>query len=87
MLQQTRLKNHLETINAVFFANVKIKILHDKKHKFLFLKSEEKPFLRFHKKYNLYEIINKKLFQQKCDSFIIKRRVNRFAYELNLSSQ
>jgi hypothetical protein len=83
-LQKIRLKNRQETVNAVSFANVRVKILHDKRHKFLFLKSEEKAFLRLHKRYNLSEIINKKLSQQKCNSFTIKRRVSRFVYELDL---
>ncbi len=87
MLQKIRLKNRQKAADAVFFVNVKVKIFHDKRHKSLFLKSEKKTFLRFHKEYNLSEIINKKLSQQKCDSFIIKRRVDRLAYELNLSSR
>ncbi len=87
LLNETRLRNRQETIDATSFANVKIKILHDKRHKSLFLKSKKKTFLSLHKEYNLSKIINKKLFQQRCDSFIIKRRVNRLAYELNLSSR
>jgi hypothetical protein len=84
MLNDMRIRNRQKTTNAVFFANVKVKIIHDKRHKFLFLNSEEKMFLRLHKKYNLFEIINRKLSQQKCDSFVIKRRVRRLTYELEL---
>jgi hypothetical protein len=83
-LQETRLRNRQEAVDAVSFANVKVKILHDKRHKPLFLKSGEKAFLRLHKEYNLSEIINKKLSQQRCDSFTIKRRVSRLVYELDL---
>ncbi len=50
----------------------------------MFLNSEKKAFLRLHKKYNLFEIINKELSQQKCDSFTIKRRVKRLAYKLDI---
>ncbi len=84
MLQKIRLRNRQEAVDAVFFVNVKVKILHDKRHKSLFLKSEKKTFLRLHKEYNLPEIINKKLSQQRCDLFIIKRRVDRLVYELDL---
>ncbi len=87
LLNETRLRNRQEAVDAAFFANVKIKILHDKKHKLLFLKSKEKTFLRFHKDYNLSELINKKLSQQKCDFFIIKLRVDRLVYELDLSKK
>ncbi len=62
MLQKIRLRNRQKTVNAVFFVNVKIKMLHDKRHKSLFFKLEKKVFLHLHKEYNLLEIINKKLF-------------------------
>jgi hypothetical protein len=84
LLNQTRYRNRCEIANAVFFANAKVKILHDRKHQSLFFKSRKKIYLRLHKDYNLFEIINKKLFQQRCDSFTIKRRVKRLAYELDL---
>jgi hypothetical protein len=87
ILEEIRLRNRQEAVDAVFFVNVKVKILHDKRHKPLFLKSGEKVFLRLHKGYNLSGIINKKLSQQRCDSFIIKRRVDRLAYELDLSKR
>jgi hypothetical protein len=87
ILEKIRLRNRQKAVDAVFFVNVKVKIFHDKRHKSLFLKSEEKVFFRLHKDYNLFEIINKKLSQQKCDSFIIKRRVDRLAYKLNLFSR
>jgi hypothetical protein len=85
LLNQTRLRNRQEATNVVSFANVKVKIIHDKRHRSLFLNSKKKVFLRLHKEYNLSEIINKKLSQQKCDSFTVKRRVERLTYELELS--
>ncbi len=84
ILEKTRLRNRQKAIDAVFFVNVKVKVLHDKRHKSLFLKAEEKTFLQLHKDYNLFEIINKKFSQQRCDFFIIKRRVERLTYELDL---
>ena len=47
-------------------------------------KSNEKIFLRLHKNYILFFKFNVKLFNQRIDSFIVKRRVKRLAYELNL---
>jgi hypothetical protein len=84
MLRNTRFRNRQETTDAVSFVNVKVKIIHDKRHKSLFLNSKKKVFLRLHKKYSLSEVINKKLSQQRCDSFTIKRRVKRLAYELDI---
>jgi hypothetical protein len=79
------LRNRQEATNVVSFANVKVKIMHDKRHRLLFLNSKKKVFLRLHKEYNLFEIINRKLSQQKCDPFTVKRRVERLTYELELS--
>jgi CYTH domain-containing protein len=85
LIKKTRIRNRQKTANAVFYVNIKVKIIHDKKHKSLFLNSENRAFLRLHKEYNLLDIINKKLFQQKCDFFTMKRRIDRLTYELDLS--
>ncbi len=85
LIKKTRIRNRQKTANAIFYVNIKIKIIHDRKHKSLFLNSEDRTFLRLHKEYNLLDIINKKLSQQRCDSFTMKRRINRLTYELDLS--
>ena len=41
-------------------------------------------YLRLHKNYNLLSKSNKKLFNQYVESFLVKRRINSLAYELNL---
>ncbi len=82
MINETRLRNRQKAIDAIFFINIKVRIIYDRKHKSLFLNSKNKIFLRLNKKYNLLEIINRKLFQQRCDLFTIKRRARRLTYEL-----
>ncbi len=84
LLNQTKLRNRQRATNVVFFINVEIKIIYNKRHKSLFLNSEKKTFFRFHKKYNLFEVINRKLSQQKCDSFTMKQRVKRLTYKLDI---
>ncbi len=69
------------------FANAKAEIIHDKRHKPLFLNPGEKAFLRLHKGYNLPGPSNKKLSQQRCGPFTIKRRVGRLTYELDLPAR
>ena len=49
------------------------------------LEKEDKAYFKLHKKYKLWENFNRKLSNQRCDSFLIKRRIGRFAYELELS--
>ena len=73
-LNKTRFRIRQKTIDAVFFANVKIKLIYDKRHKSFMLKSKDKIFFIFNKKYKLFEKINKKLFQQKNDFFRDKKK-------------
>ena len=56
-------------------------------HMFFLLKSKDKTFLKLHHEYFLFEKHNRKLFNQKIDSFLVKRRVKRFAYEFKLFSR
>ena len=63
---------------------IKIKIIYDSKHISLMFKLNEKIFLRLYKSYILLFKFNVKLFNQRIAFFIVKRRVKRFAYELNL---
>lgn len=86
-LKVTQLHMRQKIANAISFANVKIKLIHDKRHKLLFLKEGDKAYLKLHKNYKLSENHNKKLSNQRCDSFLMKRRVDRFAYELELFSK
>lgn len=72
-------------INVIIFVNVKMKFQYDNKHIIFLLKSSDKVFLKFHVDYILFGKHNKKFFQQRCESFIIKRRIDRLTYELNLS--
>ena len=85
-LNATRLRMRQEAIDAVIFKNVKTKLIHDKRYKLLFIK-KNKTYLKLHKNYKLSKIINSKLSNQRCESFLMKRRIDRFAYELKLSSK
>ena len=83
-LNAIRLKMRQKTADAVFFDNVKTKLIHDKRHKSLLLKEKNKIYFKFHKNYKLSEKHNKKFSNQRCDPFLMKRRVGRFVYELKL---
>ena len=69
------------------YVNVKIKIMYDSRHQFLLFNSNDKTFLRLHRDYNLFDNSRFKLSNQRCDSFIVKRRINRLAYELDISAR
>ena len=86
-LNATRLRMRQETADAVTFENAKTKLIHDKRYKSLFMKKEDKTYLKLHKKYKLSKVINSKFSNQRCGSFLIKRRVSRLAYELKLPSK
>ena len=83
-ISEFRLEHRQNATNAIFFANAHMKIKYDVRHKSLLLHFENKVYLRFHKKYEIIEQ-HKKLNNQRCESFLITRRVDRFAYELNIS--
>ena len=63
-----------------------MKIRYDARYVSLLLKSEDKTFFRFHKKYKIFSQKNRKLSNQRCEFFLIKRQIERLFYELNLSS-
>ena len=79
-----RLKYRRKTIDVFVFVNVKIKIHYDTRHISLFFKIDDYAYFRLHQNYQLSNRFNRKISQQRCESFFIKRRVERFAYELNL---
>ena len=83
-LNETRLQIKQKISNVVFFGNAKAKLMYDKRHKSFFLKKGDKAYLRLHKGYKLSDESNRKLFNQRCGPFLIKRRIGRLAYELKL---
>lgn len=79
-----KMKNRQKTIDAILFANVHMKFRYNARHKSLFFRLDQIFFLRLHKSYEMNEQ-HRKLDNQRCNLFLIKRRVDRFAYELNIS--
>ena len=71
--------------NAIAFVNAKMKMYYDFKHKSLLLNSENKIYFRLNKNYKFFNHY-KKLFQQRCELFFIKRKIERLTYELKLFS-
>ena len=82
-----RFRHQRKAIDAIVYVMIKIKIMYDARHILLLLKLNDKIFLRLHKKYTLLNKFNIKLFNQRVDSFFIKRRIERLIYELNFSSR
>ena len=83
-ISEFKFEHKQNATNAIFFAKAHMKIKYDVRHKSLLLHLENKVYLRFHKKYEIVKQ-HKKLSNQKCESFLIKRRVDRLAYELDIS--
>ena len=81
-----RLKYQRETADATVFAQAKAKIYYDVKHQPILFHSENKVYLRLYHEYQLPDRFNRKMFNQRCESFTVKRRVGRLAYELKLSA-
>ena len=81
-----RLKYQREIANVTVFVNAKTKIYYDSRHQSIFFRFDDRVYLRLHQKYQLSNRSNKKMFNQKCELFIVKRRVDRLTYELKLSA-
>ena len=81
-----RLKYQQKTADVTAFANVKIKIYYDVKHQFILFRSDDRVYLRLHQNYKLSDNHNRKMFNQRCEFFTVKRRAERLIYELNLST-
>ena len=63
-----------------------VKFIYDKKHKSIFMKTNNWIFFRLYKKYNIFsiKIIKKKLFQQYVDFFQIIEKIDYFVYRLTI---
>ena len=81
-----RLKHRTKIAETTMFVIIKVKIYYDARHTSLLIQLDDKAYLRLHHKYQLFEKSNRKLSLQRCESFFIKRRVDRLTYELKLSS-
>ena len=81
-LSTQRMKYQREIVDAIDFVVAKVKIYYDARHTFILLKSNEKTYLQLNKNYKLFDKLNSKFFQQRCESFKILERVKRFAYKL-----
>ena len=73
-----------EAGEATAFAAAKAKILYDKRHQHLKLNPGDKAYLRLHHGYSLPSQTNAKLSNQRTGPFLIKRRIGKLAYELDL---
>ena len=87
IFEQNRFVFRKKISNVISFAVIKIKIAYDVRHQIFKLNLDDYVYLRLHRDYNLSNKINSKLFNQRIDSFLIKRRIERLTYKLDLSSQ
>ena len=85
-LSAQRMKYQREIVDAIDFVAAKIKVYYDARHTSILLRSDEKIYLQLNKDYKLFDKLNSKLSQQRCESFKILERVERLAYRLKLSS-
>ena len=86
-IEQTRFRYRIEAANVIFYVNAKFKIMYNARHVSLLFKSNEKTYLRLHHEYTLLNKLNRKLFNQRCDLFLIQKRVDLLIYQLILFFQ
>ena len=72
-LSTQRLKYRQKTIEVIVFVNVKTKIYYNVCYTLLLLNVNNYTYLRLNYNYRLLNKLNKKLFQQRCKLFLIKK--------------
>ena len=85
-LSAQRLEYRQKIVDVIAFVNVKVKIYYHARHTSLLLKIENYAYLRLHHGYRLFSKLERKICQQRCESFLVKRSIERLVYELELSS-
>ena len=75
-----------ETQDSITWANLVMKNHYNKYHISLLLNSEDLVILKFHHKYYIFSIKNKKFFIQWVDYFFVKWWILLLIYELKLST-
>ena len=63
-----------------------VKTIYDNKHIRIDLKKSSYVYLRFYHDYIISDMINKKLFNQRVESFKILKKIENLTYHLKLSS-
>ena len=84
-LNETRFCYRQKAADAISYVGIASKIWYDSMHVLLLLRPKNKAFLRLHHEYFLPGKHNRKLFNQRTGPFLVKRRVECLAYELELS--
>ena len=70
--------------DVIIFDQINAKFYYNKKHEFMFMKQKNVSFIKLHKNYNIFSIINKKYDQQFVEFFIIIEKIDRLIYRLNI---
>ena len=86
-IDEERFRHRAEAADATSYASAKAKIYYDSRHQPLLFKPGDQAFLRLHHGYSLPGKPNPKLSNQRTGPFLVKRRVGRLAYELELPPQ
>lgn len=74
-------------VRRSFFWQRQGKVNVRQKEQVFFLKKNEKVYFKFHSEYMLPKKNNRKLSNQRCESFFMKRHVNKFVYKIKLPSR
>ena len=61
------------------------KIRYDFKHKFIDLKTDQKIYIKFYRKYFQFDLKNRKYNKQRLKSVNVLKKINRLIYKLKIS--
>ena len=85
IVEKKRVMLKKKTENVIIHAQIMFKIRYDFKHKFIDLKTDQKIYIKFHRKYFQFDLKNRKYNKQRLKSVNILKKINRLIYKLKIS--
>ena len=77
---------YIDVKDTIAFAALKMKDIYNSHHKSMFFEEGDQVNLRLHRGYHISAITFKKIGQQLVSSFRVLKRIERLAYQLDLSA-
>ena len=85
IVEKKRVMLKKKTENIITYAQIIFKIRYDFKHKSIDLKTSQKIYIKFHRKYFQFDLKNRKYSKQRLKSINILKKINRLIYKLKIS--
>ena len=86
VIEKKRIMLKKKAENVIDHVQTMFKIRYDFNHKFIDLKTNQKIYIKLHKKYFQSDLKNRKFSKQRLKSISFVKKMNRLIYKLNIST-